>query len=93
MTDLLHVFWGDDAEPTGSIVRDDSGVVAFRYNPGASIHRQLSVSLPVDGGAGAHPITFFENLLPDGVQRERLARRLGVSDASTFAMLRAVGGD
>jgi serine/threonine-protein kinase HipA len=86
----LHVYWDRESAPIGELLRKESGDTVFRYAPEG---RQISHSLPFDAGAGEHPITFFENLLPDGVQRERLARRLGVSDSSTFSMLDVVGGD
>ena len=89
--DVLWVFWGDDEQPCGLVRRDASGAgVTFRYLEG-NTHR-ISHSLPVET-VGDVAGVFFEGLLPDGVERERLARRLGVSDASTFALLAAVGGD
>src|SRR5690606_35696403 len=69
----------------------DAGT-SFRYEVRTPPRRRISHSLPVDD-ARSYDITFFENLLPDGVQRERLARSLGVSDASAFEMLSAIGGD
>ena len=92
-TDVLNVYWDADSEPLGEVLRKPSGNTVFRYFPGTNESRRISHSLPVDGGVHDHPITFFENLLPDGIQRERLARRLGVSDASAFSMLEVVGGD
>ncbi|OGQ17539.1 MAG: hypothetical protein A2138_08375 [Deltaproteobacteria bacterium RBG_16_71_12] len=89
----LLVLWDVDRDPVGELRRRADGTVVFRYLRGGETRRPISHSLPLDDGAREHPITFFENLLPDGVQRERLARRLGVSDASTFAMLEVVGGD
>lgn len=89
--DVLWVFWGDDEQPCGVIRRDPSGAgVVFRYLEGTT--RRISHSLPLDI-TGEVSGVFFEGLLPDGVERERLARRLGVSDASTFALLAAIGGD
>lgn len=54
----------------------------------------LSYALPVNGthdpsAAGA----YFGGLLPEGVPREQLARRLGVSADNDFSLLAAVGGD
>ena len=91
--DALQVYWDVDADPIGELVRKPDATAVFRYLPGTQQDRQVSHSLPVDGGLREHPITFFENLLPDGIQRERLARRLGVSDTSAFTMLEALGGD
>lgn len=92
-SEALQVYWDVDAEPVGELVRKPDGRTVFRYLPHAFAHGSVSQSLPLDDGRREHAITFFENLLPDGIQRERLARRLGVSDASAFAMLEALGGD
>lgn len=91
--DTLQVYWDEDPEPIGELLRRPDGSTGFRYFAGTSAERRVSHSLPVEGGRAEHPITFFDNLLPDGIQRERLARRLGISDTSTFAMLEAIGGD
>ena len=85
----LQVYWDGDEQPVGEVIQDSAETV-FRYHPKC---QRISHSLPVETGSRSHPVTFFENLLPDGVQRERLARRLGVSSTSTFAMLEAIGGD
>jgi serine/threonine-protein kinase HipA len=54
----------------------------------------LSQSLPLDGSFPREAAgTFFGGLLPEGVPRDLLARRLGVSSANDFALLAAVGGD
>lgn len=91
--DELLVYWGDDTEPTGVLIAAPQGLI-FRYLSEKTVaSRQISHSIPVHRGTTEHPGTFFENLLPDGIQRERLARRLGLSDTSTFAMLVVVGGD
>jgi serine/threonine-protein kinase HipA len=87
MSAPLQVYWDQNSDPVGELF--DEGAPRFRYHPGAL---QISHSLPLDGG-DSYPITFFDNLLPDGVQRERLARRLGVADTSTMSMLAAIGGD
>ncbi len=88
--ETLFVFFGDDDVACGRLRRVDDGRVRFRYVEGAT--RRLSHSLPLSLGDAEVDGVFFENLLPDGVERERLARRLGVSDASTFRLLEAVGG-
>jgi serine/threonine-protein kinase HipA len=91
MTMSLQVYWGSLSTPIGELVKDGE-TSTFRYHAGTSEKHRLSHSMPVDPLV-RYPSTYFENLLPDGVQRERLARRLGVSDASTFTMLEAIGGD
>ena len=75
--EALDVFWNDDETPIGQVVQDQ-GATTFRYAALAPPTRRISHSLPVDASR-TYPITFFENLLPDGVQRERLA--LGTSRA------------
>jgi serine/threonine-protein kinase HipA len=89
--ETLFVFFGADDEACGQLRRADDGRVRFRYVEGAT--RRLSHSLPLTLGTAEVDGVFFENLLPDGIERERLARRLGVSDASTYRLLEAVGGD
>lgn len=89
--ETLFVFFGDDDVACGQLRRVDDGRVRFRSVEGTT--RRLSHSLPLTLGDTEVDGVFFENLLPDGVERERLARRLGVSDASTFRLLEAVGGD
>lgn len=89
--ETLFVFFGADDVACGQLRRVDDGRVRFRYLE-RTTHR-LSHSLPLTLGDAEVDGVFFENLLPDGVERERLARRLGVSDASTFRLLEAVGGD
>ena len=89
--DELFVFFGEDVAPCGVVRRVDDGRVRFRYVEQAT--RRISHSLPLTIGTNEVDGVFFEGLLPEGVERERLARRLGVSDASTFALLAAVGGD
>lgn len=92
-SEVLQVYWDVDAEPVGEVLRKPDGTTVFRYLPRAFTYGPISHSLPLDDERREHSITFFENLLPDGIQRERLARRLGVSDASAFSMLEALGGD
>ena len=54
----------------------------------------LSQSLPLDGSYEPSAVdAFFGGLLPEGSQRDVLARQLGVSADNDFAMLEALGGD
>jgi serine/threonine-protein kinase HipA len=54
----------------------------------------LSQSLPLDGSFDSAAVAaFFGGLLPEGMPRELLARRLGVSVGNDFGLLAAVGGD
>jgi len=90
MSEALHVWWG--SQLVGELF-DEEERVWFRYRPKTPSRFQVSRSLPVDDGATRYSGVFFSNLLPDGAQRERLARRLGVSEGNTIALLRAIGGD
>ncbi len=54
----------------------------------------LSQSLPLAGSYEPSAVdAFFGGLLPEGSQRNTLARQLGVSADNDFAMLEALGGD
>lgn len=54
----------------------------------------LSQSLPLDAEfTSAAVAAFFGGLLPEGVPRELVARRLGVSPGNDFSLLAALGGD
>lgn len=89
----LDVYCGSDL--AGTLERTE-GTLGFSY---AESWREagrppLSQSLPVSGEASADTVrAFFAGLLPDGVPRRLLARRLGVSEGNDFALLEAVGGD
>src|SRR4051794_35351623 len=79
----------------GTLVDDRLGP-AFTYAPSwiEAGMPPLSQSLPRDGSfAGEAAGAFFGGLLPEGVPRDLLARRLGVSGANDFALLSAVAGD
>lgn len=70
--------------------------MTFAYDPVwvAGNLPPLSQSLPLDGSFGADAsAAFFGGLLPEGVPREQLARRLGVSERNDFSLLAAVAGD
>jgi serine/threonine-protein kinase HipA len=75
---------------------DEPGGLTFVYDLEwvAAGMPPLSQSLPLGGpfGSGA-AAAFFGGLLPEGVPRDVLARRLGVSSGNDFGLLAAVGGD
>ena len=75
-----------------------AGRLKFAYDEpwlGSREGTPLSCSLPLRAGAFADEECrpFFANLLPDGGEREGLARALGVSERNDFGLLAAVGGD
>ncbi|MBI2394078.1 MAG: HipA domain-containing protein [Deltaproteobacteria bacterium] len=84
----LLVRWRDAI--VGELSSSDGGrTLRFRY--ASATGPQVSHSLPrtLDEQDG----TFFANLLPEGQERERLARALGASPDSALSLLAAVGGD
>lgn len=81
----------------GQLLRKD-GSLAFSYGqeylqlPTAlplSRHLPLELRAFADGPCRA----FFDNLLPEGNVRDRVARTLGLSKDNVFALLAALGGD
>ena len=93
---LLIVYLHDRV--VGRLEQDPSGRLGFTYDPdwladpGAM---PLSQSLPL----GAEPFDqratrpFFAGLLPEGAARERIARVLGTSPRSDFALLARLGAE
>jgi serine/threonine-protein kinase HipA len=83
-------------ERRAGLVFDTAPALSFAYDEtwvGGSMP-PLSQSLPLDGAFGPEvAAAFFGGLLPEGVPREVLARRLGVSVGNDFGMLAALGGD
>jgi len=95
-TEELFVQFGDD--PVGRLRIDEGGRFCFAYDAPWRTNRDafpISLSLPLRaeeyiGGSGH---TFFANLLPEGGARQAVCRRLGISEANDFALLRAIGGE
>lgn len=78
------------------VLKDTSPAPTFTYDNAwiDGVMPPLSQSLPLDGSFGPEAAgAFFGGLLPEGVPREVLARRLGVSGGNDFGLLAAVGGD
>lgn len=87
-----------DGTTIADVERDD-GRLELRFRPevvarsnGAAL---LSVSLPVRAApyAEAELLPFLAGLLPEGLVRERLARRFRLSVSDVFGFLRAIGRD
>ncbi|MDZ7828957.1 MAG: type II toxin-antitoxin system HipA family toxin [Halofilum sp. (in: g-proteobacteria)] len=87
------------SERVGAIRRNAEGAFCFAYD--ASYRRRtdaipLSLSLPLahegDFVEGAARL-FFANLLPEGRQRQLIARRFGLSENNDFELLAEIGGD
>jgi HipA-like protein len=80
----------------GSLFQDKSGRMLFQYD-GQWLTEgfAISISLPLQNEVFAEEKCrpFFEGLLPEGIIRDEIARNLGVSSKSDFALLREIGGD
>jgi serine/threonine-protein kinase HipA len=93
---LLRVWW--EGRPVGTLRTNEHGEMQFGYDttwledPAAP---PLSLSLPRREAPfkrrECRP--FFAGLLPEDVQRDGVARALGVSRGNDFALLDALGGD
>jgi serine/threonine-protein kinase HipA len=86
-----------DRQLVGRLTRE-GGALAFRYEADYLDQRAalpLSRHLPKDHREFADGPTraFFDNLLPEGGVRDRVARTLGLSKDNVFALLAALGGD
>jgi len=93
----LNVIWG--SRLVGHLEQDPDGTsMSFTYGSSwlsSAGAWPISLSLPLSesphhGGAGHW---FFANLLPEGVLRQLLARRIGISADNDFALLAAIGGE
>ncbi|ACL93947.1 type II toxin-antitoxin system HipA family toxin [Caulobacter vibrioides] len=96
MTRVLTVWWGDGV--VGSLALDETGDIRFAYDAAWLADEAcpaVSVSLPKQPGAFSRRKTrsFFAGLLPDDLQRDNVARALGVSRQNDFGLLERLGGD
>ena len=95
MTETLRVYW--NSIPVGLVTREKAKL-SFRYEDG--YHSRpgalpLSRHLPLreEIFTNEDTLAFFANLLPEGEIRRQIARRIGISQENTFALLAALGGD
>lgn len=80
----------------GELFQDQSGKMSFQYDScWLSNGFAISMSLPLQNEIFPEQMCrpFFEGLLPEDTIREEIARNLGVSARSDFALLREIGGD
>lgn len=83
---------------TGIFAQDVSGRLSFTYDSEylkSSSAQPLSISLPLQTDSFEDRIArpFFSGFLPDDLQRQILAKNLGLSEKNPFALLSKVGGD
>ena len=96
MTRTLQVWW--DGRLVGTLHTNQHGEMQFVYDPAWLRDEDappLSLSLPKRDAPfkrrECRP--FFAGLLPEDIQRDGVARALGVSRGNDFALLDALGGD
>lgn len=96
MAKTLDVYLHD--ELVGHLIQDDHGHMVFDYvenwlnKPGAT---PLSQSLPLHKGRFTRNECrgYFAGILPEGSNRELIARNLGISPRNDYAMLEQIGGE
>ncbi len=83
--------------PVGRIDCDELGRISFHYDRSWLVSEKafpISISMPLSDhvyGEVAH--FWFANLLPEQRQRTLISRRLKISEANDFGLLRALGGE
>ena len=96
MTLPLSVWW--DGASVGVLRLDQNGDLSFAYDAAwlndagrPPISQALSKRAGPFNRRQTRP--FFSGLLPEGMQREAVARSLGISERNDFRLLEALGGD
>ena len=85
-----------NGQNVGKLSQDESGKMSFQYDSDWVLNGfAISMSLPLQNESFSEQKCrpFFEGLLPEDAVREEIARNLGVSSRSDFALLREIGGD
>jgi serine/threonine-protein kinase HipA len=92
----LNVWLDGFDAPAGQLDAMDDGSIAFRYVD-AFLHegRSISMSLPVDGQPVGDVLAraFFDNLLPENDQMQRVIDREGLERSDIVGILAHVGAD
>lgn len=92
----LVAWW--EQHVVGVLALDRHGAMRFAYDDdwlADDAAPPLSLSLPKRPGSFSHRrcAPFFDGLLPEGSERDAVARALGVSPDHTFGILAGVGGE
>lgn len=84
-----------EGRTVGELHADDMENLSFRYSDNwLDEGFPISLSLPLaEATYGDEAQKFFVNLLPEGVIRQLIARRLGISEDNDWELLEALGGD
>lgn len=96
MTRALTVWW--EGAVVGSLALDRDGQMQFTYQEewlAGDRSPALSCSLPKRREPFRRRLCrpFFEGLLPEGAQRDAVARVLGISPDNEFGLLERLGGE
>ena len=92
----LNVFWGD--QRVGRIWQNPLSHFCFRYDRDYLTSDQakaISLSLPLQVETFEPPMAevFFENLLPEGIIKDHIAKARHCSPDNNLALLNLLGGD
>lgn len=93
-----HLVVWHERRRVGQLQRDDSGRMAFAYDPewrargGFAISHSMPLSQAEFSAASGLAHRWFANLLPEEAVRQRLVRDLKLPDTD-FDLLRAIGGE
>lgn len=85
-----------EAQEVANVSFDSHGFPELEYNEEWQLHGfDISVTLPrlYRKHYGAEVRTFFENILPEGLIRSTLARRIGTDEGNVFGLLQHIGRD
>jgi serine/threonine-protein kinase HipA len=94
---MLNVYY--EQTLVGQLHENEDGLMSFQYDKGwlgANKSFPISISLPLQdesftGNKRCKP--FFENLLPEEVNREIVAKNVGANPKNPFALLYKIGGE
>lgn len=87
-----------DTHLVGILTQENTGQIVFAYHPEWLTHPEampLSLSLPlrVEPYLETQCRPYFAGLLPEGEQRQKLARIFNISARNDFALLDEIGGE
>lgn len=95
MNRILDVYLYDIK--AGQLKQKQSGGLSFSYEQSYVLEGKplLSLSLPLSLAPYEGDVVkaFFSGILPDDLNRMRLAKYLGISEKNSFALLKVIGGE
>lgn len=84
--------------PVGTLSKETGGAISFQYAPSwleGELQIPVSLSLPLRETAyrGEAVVAVFDNLLPDGNLRKRVAEKVGAAGIDAYSLLSEIGRD